>query len=57
MEGLRGHSTELGHIIAVNRISVDDCRGVGFFYRFLGDLNAVVDNKQRVVGSQNLVVQ
>lgn len=54
---LPGHASELGNILSVDHISLyDNWLGV-LLHWLLGELNSIVDDKKRVVGSKNLVVE
>lgn len=57
MEACGCHSAKLVHIIGVHCVGVDDGGGTGLLDWLLGYLDAVVDDEQRVVGPQHLVVQ
>jgi hypothetical protein len=44
-------------IVGVHEVTIDDGGSVCFLYRFLGNLDAVVDDEEGIVCSQDLVVK
>lgn len=57
LKALRGHSSELNHVVRVNSVGVNDSWRIGLLNWFLSYLDAVVDDEQRVVSPQHLIVQ
>lgn len=52
-----GHSSKLGDILGMDHIGLDDDWFGVFLDGFLGELDSVVDNEERVVASEDLVVE
>jgi hypothetical protein len=57
LEALWCHSAELVDVVGVHEVGIDDGGLVCFFDGFLGDLDAVVDDEEGVVGAEDLVVE
>lgn len=57
LEALGSHSAKLGVVVGVHEVAVDYGGSVRLLHWLLGDLDAVVHDEQRVVRSEDLVVE